>query len=287
MPLKSLYLLPHGGIIIPGPYGKLDEKSTILNEAMKRVAKEIEDDGIQLIIMTSPHGYNHPSDYLVYYHNIFESWEIYTNKETNESSVERFLWQGNTDLAQMLFQSLNINGIRAAPLVMGDPNFPMKIAWGETIPLSFLNNEKHQVIIFSTPMSQIPDDENSDKSIAELKKVGETIEKLCNSTIFAEIKVSVIISGDLSHKHDEKHEYGYHESSVEFDKITMQWVGSQSDDKLKELYKLESTASSCGLKGMTILQGIMEGSENTWINNEHVYECPSYFGMTISSWKPE
>jgi hypothetical protein len=38
---------------------------------------------------------------------------------------------------------------------------------------------------------------------------------------------------------------------------------------------------------MTILQGIMENSESNWINKEHVYECPTYFGMTISSWKPE
>ena len=59
------------------------------------------------------------------------------------------------------------------------------------------------------------------------------------------------------------------------------------DDSLMELFKLESTAHSCGLKGMTILQGIMENSESKWINNEHVYECPTYFGMTISSWKPE
>jgi aromatic ring-opening dioxygenase LigB subunit len=287
MPLKSLYLLPHGGIIVPGPYGKLDAKSQILNEAMKRVAEEIEEDKIQIIILTSPHGYNHPSDYLIYYHNIFESWEIYTNQETKESSVERLLWQGNTDLAQILFQSLNINGIRAAPLVLGDPNFPMKIAWGETIPLSFLKSDNLQVLIFSTPMSQIADDEDSEKGIVELKKVGTTIEKLVNSSMFADVVVSVIISGDLSHRHDENHQYGYHESSAEFDKITMEWVKTQSDDSLMELYKLEPTANSCGLKGMTILQGIMENSESNWINKEHVYECPTYFGMTISSWKSE
>ncbi len=287
MPLKSLYLLPHGGIITPGPYGTLDEKSAKLNEAMKRVAQEIEDDGIQLIIITSPHGYNHPSDYLVYFHNVFESWEIYTNQETKENSVERFLWQGNTDLAQVLFQSLNINGIRAAPLILGDPNFPMKIAWGETIPLSFLKGDKHQVLIFSTPMSLIADDGDSEKGITELKKVGATIEKLVNSTIFADIAVSVIISGDLSHKHDKDHQYGYHESSADFDKITMEWVKTQSEDKLKELYRLEPTASSCGLKGMTILQGIFDDSEKKWINKEHVYECPTYFGMTVSSWRAE
>ena len=83
MPLQSIYLVPHGGIIIPGMEPGRDDTSESkaaadrLLELMQQVGNEIRDDEIDIIFLTSPHGYIHPTDVQVIFNSILEGWQYF------------------------------------------------------------------------------------------------------------------------------------------------------------------------------------------------------------------
>ncbi len=277
MPLKSIYLVPHGGAIVEDLEGPLKPDGILLNRAMKKVASEIRDDNIQLILLTSPHGYIHPTDYLIYFHDIYEEWQVIENN--GQQHVKRNMWMGNVQVAQILYQLLRESGISASPLILGDTNFPLKLSWGDAIPLSFISGiEGPQSVIFSLPMY------NGESNQDELKKLSKTILDMLNLDIFQEINVALVISGDLSHKHDPEHHYGFHEDAKVFDELAVQWSRSQDASIIAELYKMYDTAAPCGLQGMNIIQSIFD-LDSDWKHENTVYGLPTYFGMQISSFK--
>lgn len=276
MPLKSVYFVPHGGAMVPELEGPLKPDGVLLNKAMQDVGREIQEDNIHIILMTSPHGYLHPTDYLIYYHNIYEEWLIF--EKDGQQNLKRNMWMGNTQVAQVLFQLLREKGIPASPFLLGDTNYPLKISWGEAIPLSFLAGvEGPQVVIFSLPMH------NGKTDREELINLGKTISHMLSLDLFHEVNVSLVISGDLSHKHDKDHHYGYHEDCKLFDNTSMQWIREGSGELMDKLYSMEETAAPCGLHGMNILQGVFE--EEEWEHKHSQYGCPTYFGMAVASWK--
>ncbi|MCY3414331.1 MAG: hypothetical protein INQ03_21980 [Candidatus Heimdallarchaeota archaeon] len=281
MPLESIYFLPHGGVIVPELEPNRTEDADLLHDTMNEVGKEIKEDGIQVIILTSPHGYVVNEQYLVYFHNVFESWEVISVADNPlQKQVERRLWQGNLQIAQILNQTFVSLGIDSTPLLLGDPNYPFKLGWGETIPLSYIaDQEGPNVVIFALPMDR------KEQFRAELTGIGQVIDEIVNSEIFNNVKVSLVISGDLSHRHDKDHEYGFHELSAPFDEEAMQWMKQAEGKLLDKMYEKEDDAAPCGLMGMNIIQGILDKHPDTWESTRAVYGKPTYFGMGIGTWK--
>lgn len=248
---------------------------------MQTLASEFQEDKIDLILLNSPHGYTHLNDYLIYFHNIYEGWHFLEKEEG--MSVEQLVWSGNTKMAELLLQTLNSAGFSSSPLLLGDPNYPLKLSWGDTIPLSFVaTNEGPQVVIFSHPMNIGAEERDSQ---GEMLKMGEVLENFLNAPGFEEINFSLIISGDLSHRHDPEHQYGFHTSAGTFDKLVIDWVANPNKKMYGELVELHQTAESCGIYGIGILQGIFDATSDTWKSVICEYELPSYFGMAVASWK--
>lgn len=286
MPLVSTYLLPHGGIIVPGLEPNRNAAADHLHQLMQQVGEEIQQDEIDLIFLTSPHGYTHTSDILIYYHNLFEGWRLY--RDSANSGIDRFQWSGNTEVSGILNQLFNQANIRASPFIQGDSDYPLKLSWSETIPLSYLPTKKApQVIIFSLPMNIGEQNEAGEyPAKLELDKIGRLLAGLAESPMFANIKVSIIISGDLSHKHDANHPFGFDENASIFDSLVSEWIQNPQQSTLDKLYELQESAESCGLYGINILHGILNFFPDDTIKLLHShYELPSYFGMTVASWK--
>ncbi len=298
--LESVYFLPHGGVIVPGMEPERNDAANSLHEAMLKVKSNIIDDNIKVIFIMSPHGYVHATDILVLFHQIFEGQHLI--EINGERQFQHFLWQGNLDIAEMLFQILNQMGLPVSPLIQGDPSNPLKLAWGETIPLSYIANEKGPaIIVFGLPMVNAKFNDAKNMYIP----IGMALKSIVNTKLFADIPVSLVISGDLSHKHDPNHKYGYHEDSKKFDELAVRWANNPDEQKLEELYKLNENAASCGIHGMSVLQGVFNPEEITivfseeekdnkpiqpkksykWKNTFIHYGCPTYFGMMVSEWK--
>ncbi|MHA2249626.1 MAG: DODA-type extradiol aromatic ring-opening family dioxygenase [Candidatus Kariarchaeaceae archaeon] len=279
MVIKSVYFVPHGGVMVPGLEKEYNEDARILHEAMEKIQKEIKEDGIKLIFLTNPHGYSHPTDYLVYLHQIFEGYQIFYDEE--KASIKQYVWPGNIQVAQLLIQMLRETGIPATPFIQADINYPLKLAWGETIPLSYFSgSEGPQVVIFGTPLN------SSKERKDELLEIGKFLKLLGDAPVLENTPISIIISGDLSHKHDPNHEYGFHENSKIYDEMAVDWTKNPTNEKLDQLLELNETADGCGTFGMGILQGLFNFSaDKKWSNSMSTYACPTYFGMIVSGWK--
>lgn len=280
--LKKIYFVPHGGVMVPGMEPGRNEAAENLNKAMKTVAADVKESKIDLIILIGPHGYAHPSDWLVYFHTVYEAWQYFRGGD--EVQVEQKLWNGNIDVAQALYRILAEAGIRSAPLLVADPNFPLKLAWGEAIPLSYIaDGNGPQIVILSPPMMLVdPQNTKDNDTLDLLTKVGQLLSHLSNSSTLEKSNVALVISGDLAHTHDAEHEYGFSNKAAPFDSLAKSWAVSPTQEGWKELNELHQEAHSCGINGMGILLGAMEGQ--SWTSSKTIYECPTYFGMMVSSW---
>jgi len=285
MPLKSIYLLPHGGVIIPGLEPDRDDteerkaKADRLLMKMEEIGQEFKEDNIDIIFLTSPHGYLHPNAVQVAFNSIFEAWQYYHK----DGRVEQMLFPGHSQLAQIFFELLLQKQINTQPLIFADTSFPLKIAWGEAIPLQFLSSaeEGPQVVLFSLPLSAGTNGETD-----VLDKVADTFLELCDAPLLDDFNVSLVVSGDLSHKHDANHEYGYSKNADLFDEKSVAWMKAPDRQKYDELLELHETAASCGIFGMGVIQRLMEHLEpRGWTNHGVTYALPTYFGMSVASWK--
>ncbi|MHA2172159.1 MAG: DODA-type extradiol aromatic ring-opening family dioxygenase [Candidatus Kariarchaeaceae archaeon] len=280
--IKSVYLLPHGGIIVPGMEKSTNEKATVLHQAMLDIQKEIQRDNIELIILTSPHGYSHPTDYLIYFNQLYEAFHYVHDDKGKLQTINQLMWRGHVGVASLLLKQMNVEGFRVNPFIQGDVDYPLKLSWGESIPLSYLCPQESgpAAIIFALPslLQSTPDFQT------QLIRLGESIYRMSQLDQIREIRTSVIISGDLSHRHDKNHSYGFDETSKTFDEMTLEWVVSPTREQLFELFQLDITANSCSIQGMAIIQGILESMNGNWIPPSPVYACPTYFGMVVAGW---
>lgn len=268
--------------MVPGLEKGRNEAAERLHQEMLKIKDEMKEDKIQLIFLTSPHGYVHATDFLVYFHNVFEGFQFYQDRGEHVE-VDQLLWPGNTQVAEILLQVLARAGLPVSPIILADSNYPFKVAWGETIPLSYIaDQEGPQVVIFSLPMAI----EDESKYSEQLFTIGNALQVIAESDTFKDINISLVISGDLSHKHDPNHEYGFDESAKPFDDKSVAWAQQPVVDSFQELLKLHETAASCGIYGMGIIQGLIDNHPAEWKTSKVIYECPSYFGMMVASWKP-
>ncbi len=283
MPLKSIYLVPHGGVIIPGMEPGRDDDpqrkaaADKLLQRMEQIGQEIRDDNIEIVFITSPHGYMHPTDVLVNFNSVLEGWQYFHEK----GEVQQQIFPANSQLAQIFHLLLEQEGIKVSPVILADANFPIKISWGEGIPLHFISSpEGPQVVMFSLPMNA-----GEEGNLESINGVADVLLNLLDAPMMEEHNVSVVISGDLSHRHDSHHEYGFHDNAQPFDEGVMEWIDEPTPEKYMELLNLHDDAASCGIFGMGLIQRMLERLE--WQPVYSDYALPTYFGMAVSCWKPE
>lgn len=175
----------------------------------------------------------------------------------------------------------------------------LPILWAEVIPWYFItqaankagNDVPPAVYIGSPPQVHI----------SKLATIGRGIVKTTlKRKEFANKRIAVVISGDLSHYHSSDPAAPYPLSSVSsvFDKHIVNWAKldrsaanekESNDHLLVKAGSIEDQAGHCGYPGLVMLHGMLqEAVHQSWYykSNFYAYEVPSYFGMMVTSWTP-
>ena len=100
-------------------------------------------------------------------------------------------------------------------------------------------------------------------------------------------RILFIISGDLSHTHQEK-PYGYSDTSGIFDKLINEWVISGDQIYLDEASTIVNEAKPCGWIGFLLTNEMSQQLEmkyNCKAKRTNIVDAchPSYYGMMVSS----
>ncbi len=119
---------------------------------------------------------------------------------------------------------------------------------------------------------------------------------------FANKRIAVVVSGDLSHYHSNDPAAPYQYSSVAeiFDRHIVDWAQldrkeateSESNDYLLvKAGNLESQAGHCGYPGFLMLHGMIQeavhqGLDYKYKAHFYAYDVPTYFGMMVTGWTP-
>ena len=159
--LKSIYFLPHGMQILPGVEDPYNEGFRSLDQSMKAVGENFDKQKNDIIILITPHAHSISENYLIYGHNLYQS--LYYKIDEKESVVfgeiyDQKIWKGNVEISSSLGKYMDNKGINADLLTQGSPDYPISLAWGETIPLSYLIDESSpEVIIIGLPRKRLRD----------------------------------------------------------------------------------------------------------------------------------
>jgi aromatic ring-opening dioxygenase LigB subunit len=248
---------------------------------MLRIKDNIANENPEIIILITPHGLNLDEKFILYEHNEFlgNYYRIIEKQSVVYGDlIQTKAWQGNVEFSKILKSFLDNHNIPIEGVTQGYPDYPLTLAWGESVPLFYLSEKlSTKIVILGIPRSRHTKILEMQKSLFSL---GKLIFNFCKNR---EENISIIISGDLSHTHVEDGPYGYDPSSKLFDQLVTNWSTTLSKSTFDEILILQNTALACGMAGISMLQGISE--ENSLKNQFCFYDLPTYFGMIINHWK--
>lgn len=270
MTIIGTFILPHGSLIFDGKKDSEPEDVKRLYKEMKRVSKDIESLGPDLVFITTPHSISTEKNFGIYL-NVSASgsaeWE--GNYQEYEINVKL-----NTKHSNQLLKFLEEKENKIDSITCYTQSVAAPLRWGEVVPLWFLREQNYSHMIMSQPARRYTDAKNM---ISECMILGENIHEYFNSITE---KVVIIISADLSHTHQESSVYGFKEEAEEFDSLIEKWVRNGDRNVLEECTKIVDDAMVCGFVGLSILQGI-HNKENFTLKN--VFRAhPTYYGMLIA-----
>ena len=276
--LVSVFMLPHGMQIIPGLEEHYDEANRPLHQVMESMGAALAGDCPDAIILVTPHGISLPEHHAVYAHDKLMGM-LFTLKGPHGIGrvTEQHLWNGDSALAQRLLAAMQARGIPALPVVQGSGDYPMTLAWGETVPLHYLLRScSPRVVIVSLPRTRL--DRLADIQ-GDLAALGHVLDEQARTF---DGRLSLVFSADLAHTHDAGGPYGFHETASQFDALVQDWVVSPTRDGLDRLLALQPTARACAIAGICSLQVVLERSALRSAGG--VYAAPTYFGMLAARW---
>lgn len=285
MGLEALYFVPHGMQIIPGLENPYTESFRPLHQAMESLKADVSSHSIDLYFLITPHGMGLENRFGIVKNAALRGHIPYLTRSNVDGDriFQTIECPGNPEYAQKL-NDLEVNaGVPCELQQFASQSYPFPLAWGETVPLYYLQSStahKIPTVIISLPRSR--------QKMAQFHKTaqifGHTLGKLCANS---DLRIGIILSGDLSHVHQSSGPYGFHPAGKQCDQLITQWFLSGKDDILiKKILPLADEALVCGLSNLFILQQlknqIRASDPNQW--NPHVlaYEAPTYFGMSVA-----
>lgn len=254
-------ITPHPPIIIPG-IGKPADlklvKSTI--SAMQKLSEMIADAEIDTIIVISPHAMVHSDKMAVY-----GSPRFYGDFGQFGAPQISFKFNNDLELAQAITKKTEDAGIGS--FLFGDPDSDyFELDHGEMVPLYYLRKN-------------LPDDTKiipiaySYLDRAQHYGFGQIIAEIVNSPEFANERVALIASGDLSHRLAEGAPAsptsqggpaGCSDSGKDFDKQLVEFI---SQNKVRDILEMDEEfvdeAGECGYRSILILLGALDGLKYT------------------------
>ncbi|MDH7563969.1 MAG: extradiol ring-cleavage dioxygenase [Candidatus Bathyarchaeota archaeon] len=266
-------IAPHGAEIIPELAGDKMELFAESRKSMQTLAKFINKQKPQTIVVASPHNLRLEATIGVV------TSEFAEGALGSESGQVKLRRRCDRQLAKTL-----IGNAKKARLPVVGANYGtsegsascMPMDWGTLIPLWFFckkESEKPQIVIV-TPSREIP--------LKNLTKFGEIIAETADHL---EKRVAFVASADQGHAHSAKGPYGFNVASKRFDDMVRKAV---LENDLKPLFKLPSKfiddAKPDSLWQLAMLQGLL--NRVPMKPRLLSYEVPTYYGMLCAAYMP-
>ena len=271
--LVSAGITPHGSSIIAEIAGSELELFKPTRDAMQELGKRVMSTKPDTIVILTPHGMR-LKDYNAVYTTAYCRGSLSANNNTVSLAYKCDKQLSYGILEQAENESIPVVGCNYGALSGKGSNIVMD--WGTFIPLWFCQDEAYQPeIVVIGPTREIP--------LNKLVRLGEIIaEQILNS----DKNVALIASADQAHCHDKNHpSFGYHEAAKQYDdRVTelikqnnlaelvsfdLNWVANAKPDSLWQMIMLYGATKVVPMKGEFLS-----------------YQVPTYFGMTVASYKP-
>ena len=277
MSLKYAAMLPHGFNLIPELYPEEEAEWQRLINAMEKISEEIVLKDPEVIILASPHNLRIDG----YIGIITSEWLEGTWRNQNKTKKVTLRLKCDRDFANLLYNRTKdrIPIVSVNYGAAGGDYSEMKMDWGTLIPMWSIYKkykEKNKAVppmVLITPSREIP--------WKNLVYLGHTISNICEKE---NINAVFIASCDHGHAHDPDGPYGYHPASKVFDEQMCSLIQKNQLETLLELTpEFIEQAKPDSFWQMLILLGIVERSN---LKNELcLYECPTYYGMIVASFR--
>lgn len=245
--LVSCALMPHPPIMIPEVgQGELDKiKSTV--EAAERAAQLIKDENPQTVVIITPHG------------PVFEDAASISIHPRIKGSLANF---GVPDVSlafetdgllirHILKQAkrLGVNLVELTDELAKNYRFNLELDHGALVPLYYLHKAGFKGQLVHLSIGMMP--------YEEMYTFGKAVQAAIG---LVDKRVTVIASGDLSHRLTPDAPAGYSPRGLEFDKILMDAVKNLDVKALLNLDQgLIDEAGECGLRPILFLMGVLGG----------------------------
>ena len=283
------FVLPHGGIALDPNYFTNESNATTLQEAWElhdacvQVGEEIRQLSPDLIVLSTPHGIADLNDFQFYLNQRASG-----RGDTDNCECPPCCYSISVKLAPDVAQDLidflksnglnNVSGLSAHAPPLGSLSlFPL--AWGEVIPLHFVQPNTTPIVVLSQPSRRYY---NSVIMIPELLKLGGSLAEQLEAM---GQRIVIVISADLAHKHLSSGPFGYSNQSDAFDKACGIWAETLSANALLETAAaVVDEVYSCGYTGLVTLHGTLSKvGLAEWMPQLLANRHPSYYGMMIAS----
>jgi len=240
-------ITPHPPIIIPGIGSPKDlklAKNTI--SAMEKLSQKISEAKPDTVIIISPHAAVHSDRFAIY-----ASPHFYGNfGQFNAPSIsQRF--DNNLFLAEKIRKKADEAGIGA--FLFGDPESDhFELDHGEMVPMYYLGkglpNDTKVIPIAYSYLDR-----------AQHYAFGQVMQEVADSPEFADERIAIIASGDLSHRLTPDTDNGYNNAGKDFDKQLVEFI---SQDKVRDIIEMDEEfieeAGECGFRSILVLLGALE-----------------------------
>jgi AmmeMemoRadiSam system protein A len=270
--LLTCYLVPHPPIMVPG-IGRGEEKKiekTI--EAMEEIARTMSNEKPEIVVLITPHG------------PVFSDAIAVSLQDDFSGSFDKFgqpdvslSFKGHADMSFRIMEEAAREGV---PIVALDSATARKyglsshLDHGALVPLYYINKSYQGFKLVHITYGML--------SNLELYRFGKSIQKVIEN---GTRRVSVVCSGDLSHRLTREAPAGYSKMGKEFDQKVVSYLGSMDVENMLCMdSSLVEEAGECGYRSILILLGALDGYEIK--SSVLSYEGPFGVGYCVSTFKP-
>lgn len=252
MTLEKVYIIPHGDEIIDHP----NNESIELSEMIRKVTAN---DQSETLLILSPHGLRlSRSIGVINTENLVADFQLKTKRLAGEYKTDR-------KLARAILEGSDATQ-EVSFVASSGPLSKFTMDFGTVIPLQFFGQEK----LVSIGQPRIFD-------LDLLQNFGRTLARVVEES---HTNISIIISADQAHTHDQSGPYGYSDRSADYEELIEKCVRESDFSPLLELSEeFINAAKPDSYWNMLILKGIMEETGLKSVLDYHYIEV--YFGMLL------
>ena len=234
--ITSAYILPHSPLLIPsiGKQNLQVLKQTV--SSLQNIAEKIQVDSPDTILIITPHGLHSDTSLII---NASPTYNL-DFKEFGDLALNNS-FNSDLPLANKIYQVLRENNqIKIST--------SSSLDHGVGVPLYYISNSLNTASI-------IPLHVSSQDSETHFKQ-GQAINPILKES---NKKITIIASGELSHKLSENSSLGYSKLSKKFDQKILDYLKAKDTDKLINIdQSIINDVSECGLKSIALLLGILD-----------------------------